>query len=75
MIQHKKEFWKLFAARQSHIILNFFSDLHIISCNGLYISLLIRKQYSGMVWYLVTTNKGSHQICSLRNIQNARKSK
>lgn len=34
IIQHKKVYWKLFAASQTKIILNFFSDLHIISCNG-----------------------------------------
>ena len=33
IIQHKKVYWKLFAASQTKSILNFFSDLHIISCN------------------------------------------
>lgn len=36
IIQHKKVYWKLFAASQTKIILNFFSDLHIISCNGFF---------------------------------------
>lgn len=36
IIQHKKVHWKLFAASQTKIILNFFSDLHISSCNGFF---------------------------------------
>lgn len=36
IMQHKKLYWKLFAANQTKIILNFFSDLHILSCNGFF---------------------------------------
>lgn len=35
-MQHKKVYWKLFAANQTKITLNFCSDLHIISCNGFF---------------------------------------
>lgn len=35
IIQYKKVYWKLLAASKT-IILNFFSDLHIISCNSFF---------------------------------------
>lgn len=36
IIQHTNVYWQLFAASQTKTILNFFSDLHVISCNDFF---------------------------------------
>lgn len=53
-----------------------FADLYVISSTGFcYLTLQIRKQYSGLTWFLLMSYSGNQQIQNLRNIQNARRPK